>query len=421
LGATATEKILARVSGRPRVVAGDEVSVRPDRIMTYDWPGWTSRFIEQQEADFGGRMAEADRYVIFIDHLVSRGDADEAAAHRPAVEWARKVGANLHEGMGIGHQVSAELGYAVPGAFLIHIDPHVSSLGAFGSLAIGTHRSMLEPWVTGELALTVPAVVEVRLEDELPPHVDGRDLLHHLIAWCGASGFLQRVVEVTGPGAESLSLGARQTICGMLMFGGALAGLTPVDAKVLDYVGPRARGEFEVVEADPDATYADTVELDLGEVEPLVAMPGAATPERLVPVKRAVGTPLSRGYIGSCSSGRIEELRTAAEVLNGRQLHPDFQLTILPTSEAIREQAEAEGLLAILTDAGAQVPRSSCDHCIGYANAMGAGETCISSGVLNVRGRMGSIDSEIYLASAETVAASALAGVISDPREPAAR
>lgn len=417
MGATVTQKILARASGRSAVAVGEDVMTRPDRIMIYDWPGWTSRFIEQQETEFGGRMTDADRYVIFIDHMVTRGDSGEEAAHGPAVEWARKVGAHLHDRMGIGHQVAAELGYAVPGAFLIHIDPHVAGLGAFGSLAVGTHRSMLEPWVTGEMAFTVPAAVEVRLEGELAPHVDARDLLHHLIARRGADGFLQQVVEFSGPGAESLSLGARQTICGMVMFGGALSGLMPVDIAVLDFVTPRAANGFEVFEPDPDARYAETIEIDLAEVEPLVATPGAATPETLKPIEQMVGTPLDRGYIGSCSSGRIEEIRIAAEVLRGRRVHPGFELTIVPTSESIRVQAEEEGLLDALTAAGAKVSYSSCDHCIGYADAMEDGDVCISSGVLNVRGRMGSIDSDIYLASAETIAASALTGAIADPRQ----
>jgi 3-isopropylmalate/(R)-2-methylmalate dehydratase large subunit len=369
--------------------------------MAYDFPGFVDVLIRQLEEDFGVReLDDPDRYVIFIDHLVTRRTAEEADLHRVTREWAARTGVNLHDDEGIGHQVAAELGYAVPGALLVHFDAHISGLGAFGALGLGLHRQLLEPWVTGTLTLKVPETVRVDLTGRLAPHVDARDVLHTLIRRFGADGFLGRVVEFGGPGAASLSDGDRQTLCGMIMFTGGVSALF----------------EHEPMYSDPGATYAGRHTLDLTAVEPFVATPGSANAEHTVPVGAVAGIGVTRGYIGSCASGRIEDLRAAAEVLRGRHVHPGFALTVVPTSSRILEQAEREGLIDVLREAGARVAPSSCDFCFGYASPLHGDEACISTGVLNVRGRMGSPRAAIYIGSASTVAASALSGEIVDPR-----
>jgi 3-isopropylmalate/(R)-2-methylmalate dehydratase large subunit len=304
----------------------------------------------------------------------------------------------------------------VPGTFVVHFDAHVSGLGAFGTLGIGLHRQLLEPWVTGAIELAVPETIRVDLHGELAPHVDARDLLHHLIRTYGADGFLGRVVEFGGPGAAALELGDRQAVCGMIMFTGAVSALFEPDERALEYVASVARTPYDVVASDPDAHYAERIAVDLSAIEPLVVKPGSTNAEHTRPVVAAVGTKVTRGYIGSCSSGRIEDLRAAAAVLRGKRVSPGFDLTIVPTSVRIREQAEREGLIDVLTAAGARIAGSSCDMCFGYARPLKDGEMCISTGTLNVRGRMGSARAGIFMGSAETVAASALAGEIVDPR-----
>ena len=414
---TLTEKILARAAGVPEAAAGEKVTARPDRIMAYDFPGFVDVLIHQLEDDFGVReLDDPDRYVIFIDHLVTRRTPEEAELHRVTREWAQRTGVNLHDDEGIGHQVAAELGYAVPGALLVHFDAHISGLGAFGALGLGLHRQILEPWVTGTLTLEVPEAIRIELSGRLADHVDARDVLHTLIARHGADGFLGRVVEFEGPGAASLSAGDRQTLCGMIMFTGGVSAMFAPDAVALEYVDRVARTPYEALRADAGAAYAEHLTLDLAAVEPFVATPGSSNAQHTVPVSATAGVGLTRGYIGSCASGRIEDLRAAADVLRGRRVKPGFVLTVVPTSRRIHEQAEREGLIEVLREAGATIAGSSCDFCFGYASPLGAGDACISTGVLNVRGRMGSPAAGIYISSAATVAASAVAGEIVDPR-----
>jgi 3-isopropylmalate/(R)-2-methylmalate dehydratase large subunit len=414
---TIAEKILGRAGDRPGTQAGDVVSARPDRILAYDFPGFVDVLIHQLEDDFGIKeLEDPDRYVIFIDHLVTNGTSQEADLHRVTREWAGRTGINLIDDEGIGHHVAAELGFAVPGGFVVHFDAHVSGLGAFGTLGIGIHRQLLEPWVTGRVELTVPGTVRIDLRGELNPHVDARDVLHALIDRHGADGFLDRVVEFGGPAAAAMELGDRQAICGMIMFTGALSAVFGSDQRSLAYVAEVARTPFEPICPDPDANYAERLEVDLDSIEPLVVKPGSTNAEHTVPVEATAGTPVTRGYIGSCASGRIEDLRAAAEILQGKRVDDRFDLTIVPTSARIRAQAEREGLIDVLEAAGATIAGSSCDQCFGYARPLDDGEVCISTGTLNVRGRMGSPRAGIYMASAETVAASALAAEIVDPR-----
>jgi 3-isopropylmalate/(R)-2-methylmalate dehydratase large subunit len=414
---TMAEKILARASGQPGARAGETVTARPDRIMAYDFPGFVDVLVRQLEEDFGVReLDDPDRYVVFIDHLVTRRTPDEADLHRVTRDWAARTGINLHDDEGIGHQVAAELGYAVPGALIVHFDAHISGLGAFGALGLGLHRQLLEPWVTGTLTLEVPETVRIDFEGELAEHVDARDLLHELIRRFGADGFLGKVVEFGGAGAASLSPGERQTLCGMIMFTGGVSALFEPDAVALEYVEAVARTPYVPLWSDEGAAYAARATVDLGAVEPFVATPGSANAEHTVPISAAGGVAVSRGYIGSCASGRIDDLRAAASVLRGRRVHPGFSLTVVPTSARIHEQAEREGLIDVLRDAGATIAGSSCDYCFGYASPLTGDEACISTGVLNVRGRMGSPRAAIYIGSAATVAASAIAGEIADPR-----
>jgi 3-isopropylmalate/(R)-2-methylmalate dehydratase large subunit len=418
VGATATEKILARASGLPSVKAGESVQATPDRIMVYDFPGFVDVLIHQLEDEFGiHQLTTPDRYVVFIDHLVTNGTAEESDLHRVTREWAARTGANLIDNEGIGHHVAAELGYALPGTFVVHFDAHVAGLGAFGTLGIGVHRQILEPWVTETIGLTVPGTVRIDLTGALAPHVDARDLLHTLIWRHGADGFLNHVVEFGGPGASSLGLGERQAVGGMIMFTGAMSALFEADDLVRTYIRSVSDAPISEAVSDADATYVDRIAVDLSTIEPLVVRPGSTNGAHTDSVTAVAGTQVSKGYIGSCASGRIEDIRAAAGLLAGHRVHPSFALTVVPTSNRIRHQAEREGLIEILERAGATVAGSSCDQCFGYARPLAEGEVCISTGTLNVRGRMGSPRSDIYMASAETVAASAIAGRIADPRQ----
>lgn len=418
MGSTITEKILARAGGVESVRARENAPFRPDYMIAYDFPGYTDVMFKQMADDFGiTKVDDPERYVLFIDHLTTRGGEREEEIHKVTRDWGRANGVEVHEGKGIGHQVAAELGYALPGKFLVHFDGHISGLGAFGALGWGVRKDLLEAWVAGSVYLDVPASSQFRLEGTFGPGVDNRDLIHHIIAEFGADSCAHQVMEYVGPGAESMSIDRRQGLCAMAMFTGAVSAIFNPDATSLEYARRVARVDFDPLYSDPDATYAAKYTIDLDALSPQVVLPGSAKSSNTRPVEDLAGTQVQHAYIGSCASGRIEEIRAAASILEGKKVAAGVQLNVVPTSEIIYRQAEDEGLLAILAEAGANVAKSSCDFCIGYASPLKPGDKCISTGVLNISGRMGSTEAEIYMGSAYTVAASALTGKITDPRE----
>jgi len=418
MGSTITEKILARAGGLSEVSPAQNAPFRPDYMIAYDYPGYTDVMFRQMKEDFGiERVKDPERYVLFVDHMTTRNDEKEAAQHKVTREWATQNGVEIHEGVGIGHQVAAELGYAAPGKFLVHFDGHISGLGAFGALGWGVRKDLLEAWVTGAVYLDVPASTRFHLDGSFAVGVDNRDLIHHIIATHGADACAHQVMEYTGPGAESMSIGRRQGLCAMAMFTGAVSAIFNPDELSLEYSRRVARGDFEPVYSDPDAVYSATHHVDLDALSPQVVMPGSAKSRNTRSIEELVGTKLQHAYIGSCASGRIEEIRAAAEIVKGKKVAPGVVFNVVPTSQQIYAQAEAEGLLATLSEAGARVSGSSCDFCVGYASPLSPGDAAISTGVLNISGRMGSTEAQIYMGSAYTVAASALAGHIVDPRE----
>ena len=418
MGRTITEKILARVSDTGTATAGETIRVAPHYMLAYDFPGYTDRFFRQMEEDFGiEQVDDPSRYVMFIDHLTSLGNEREQRIHDVTRKWAEQNRVTVHEGQGIGHQVAAELGYALPGNFLIHFDGHISGLGAFGALGMGVRRDLLEGWVTGHIYLEVPETIRFELSGEMPEGVDGRDLIHHIISRIGADGAAFKVMEFTGPGARAMPIDMRQSLCGMAMFAGGVSAIFNPDDLSLEYSRRVATQDLDPVWSDPDATYADVVEIDLSVLRPQVVRPGSARADNTVDVDEVAGTPVNRAFIGSCVSGRLEDIRAAASVLHGRKIAEDVQMFVVPTSTAIHAQAEAEGLLDTIRESGAHVIESTCDFCFGYAQPLQPGEVCISTGVLNIRGRMGSTDADIYMGSAATVAASAVRGRITDPHE----
>ncbi len=418
MGLTITEKILARAAQQPRVHPGENRAFRPDHMIAYDFPGYTDAMFRQMHEEFGiTELSEPERYLVFIDHMLTRADNNEQQVHQVTRDWCDFYGIQLHEAWGIGHQVTAELGYALPGRFLIHFDGHVSGLGAFGALGWGVRRDLLEAWVTGQIYLDVPSSVRFELTGEFPDQVDNRDLIHEIIARVGADGCAFQVMEFTGPGAEAMSIDRRQGLCGMAMFTGAVSAIFNPDQRALDHAATVATTPYEPLSSDPDATYADVHHIDLAQLSPRVVLPGSSKGENTRAAESLADTAISKAFIGSCASGRLEDIRSAAEVLRGRRIADDVQLNVVPTSKEIHRDAEDEGLLDVLRDAGANIAVSSCDFCFGYQKPLQPGDNCISTGVLNISGRMGSPEANIYMGSAATVAASAVTGTITDPRE----
>ncbi|MGI3169008.1 3-isopropylmalate dehydratase large subunit [Pseudooceanicola sp. C21-150M6] len=416
MGYTIVEKILARVSDRDHVKAGDEVMAKPDYVHAYDFPGYTDVYFKQMKEDFGiEKVAEPERYAMFIDHMVPACTPKEEELHIGTRQWCKENDVPLFERRGIGHQVASEVGYAVPGAFVVHFDGHISQLGTFGTLAMGIRRNLLEALVKERISIKVPQTVRVNLHGTLQKGVMARDVFHHLVREMGPASCRFQVLEIGGPGLDQLSTEGLQTITGLAMFTGAVTAIVNPDQKRLDYALPRARKKLDPVYSDPDAEYSIVHDIDMSNLEPLVVIP--PTPSNTRELKDYLGLDLNLGYLGSCASGRIEDIAVAAQILEGKTVAPGFQLNVVPTSQEIMAEAGRRGYLSILAEAGAFVSAPSCDYCFGRMGTMSPNQRAVSTGTLNVRGRMGSPDSEIYLCNAATVAASALEGKIADPRK----
>lgn len=416
MGYTISEKILARAAGLDAVKAGDEIMAKPDYVLAYDFPGYTDVYFKQMKEEFGiEKVAEPERFGIFIDHMVPVATPKEEELHQGTRKWCAENGVELFERRGIGHQVAAEVGYATPGAFVVHFDGHISQLGTFGTLAIGMRRNVFEAFVREKVSIKVPQTVRVNLTGELTPGVMARDVFHHLVRVLGPSSCRFQVLELGGPGIDTLTTEGIQSITCLAMFTGAITAIVNPDQKRLDYALPRARKQLEPVYSDPDAEYSAVHEIDLSGLEPIVVIP--PTPANTRNLSEFLGLEVQTGYLGSCASGRLEDIEIAAKILEGRQVKTGFMLHVIPTSQAIMAEAGRRGYISTLVEAGAFVSSPTCDFCFGRIATMTENQRAVSTGTLNVKGRMGSPDSEIYLCNAATVAASAIEGRIADPRQ----
>ena len=416
MGYTLAEKVLARACGRDFVRAGDEVMAKPDFVVVYDFPGYTDVIFKQMKEDFGiERVAEPERFAVFIDHMVPVATAKEEELHIQTRDWCREQNVALYERRGIGHQVAAELGYASPGAFVVHFDGHISQLGAFGTLAIGLRRNILEAFVRDQVSMKVPHTTRINLVGTLRRGVMARDIFHHIVRVLGPSSCRFQVMEIGGPGVAGISIEGRQTICGLAMFTGAVTAVINPDDLSRAYTDQRSRLHLPPVSSDPDAVYAAVHEIDVSDLEPIIVIP--PNPANTRNLSEHLGLPLNAGYLGSCASGRLEDLRIAAQILKGRRVKDGFSLHVIPTSQEIMARAADEGLISTLVEAGAFTSSPSCDYCFGRIAVLSPGQRAVSTGTLNVAGRMGSPDSEIFLCNAAVVAASAIEGQITDPRK----
>lgn len=416
-GKTMVEKIISRISGGAPVSAGDEVRIRPDFVMAYDFPGYTDVIFRTVEEQFGlTELPAPERFAIFIDHMVPAIDPKEEEFHAQTRAWCAKFGIDCIEREGIGHQVAGETGYGVPGAFAVHYDGHISQLGALGTLAVNMPRqTLVEAFVREYIDFQVPQTVRLNLVGRVRPGVMARDLFHGIVQQLGNKFARFAVLELGGEVIDQLSLDGRQALTSISMFTGALSAVIKPDQAMLDYALPLARIDLDPVSSDPDCTYSAEYTIDVSEIEVMVAQP--PSPSRTTPLSEVSGTEVQVGYIGSCASGRIEDLRAAAKVLKGKTLAPGFSLHVVPTSRRIMAQAAREGLLEVFSECGAFVSSASCDFCYGRIATMREGQRAVSTGTLNVKGRMGSPDSEIFLVNAAVVAQTAIDGRIPDPAQ----
>lgn len=410
---TIAEKIFSRVAGRP-MSAGTEHVFPPDLITAYDYPGYIDKY-EQQMIELGiNKVRNPERFVLFIDHLYPANNAASQEIHRITRRFADNYGFKLYEGHGIGHQVISEKGYIRPGMFVTHFDGHISTIGALGAIGIGIRNSMIEAFATGEVSLVVPATLRVNLQGTLQRGVTARDVFHWLVRKIGPAGARQCVIEYGGKGLSSIDMDGRFTLCNLAMFLGGISAVMETDEKTDQWLQQATGKSQPPVAADPGARYQREISLDLTEVEPVLVAP--PSPANTIAISDAVGTRIDSGYIGSCASGRLLDFAQALEILEGKQVADGFRLHAVPTTTEIQAQMSELGMTPKLIRAGAQVHVSTCDFCTGQMGALAAGERSVSTGTLNIPGRMGSNQAEIFTASPYTIAATAIHGKIVDPR-----
>jgi homoaconitate hydratase family protein len=415
VGRTLTEKILGRKAGKD-VQAGEVVTVSPDYILSHD----NSAAIIQEFKKLGvGRVKEPGKIVIVLDHIVPAADEKYAQNHKAIREFVAEQGIpNFFDiNAGICHQVLPEQGFALPGKVIVGSDSHTPSYGALGAFAAGIGRTETAcTWATDEIWLRVPETLRVDLSGRMRPGVFAKDLSLKLIGDHGAEMANYKAVEYAGPAASAFSVGSRLTLANMSAEMGAKNGYFAPDEKVLKWLEGRARESFTPVASDPDARYESVLAYDLDGLEPQVACPH--TVDNVKAVAAVSGRPVNQILIGTCTNGRLEDLEAAAAILKGRKVHRSVRVLVIPASWEVYRAALGSGALAALVEAGCVVLNSGCGPCLGaHEGLLAAGEVCLSTSNRNFRGRMGHRDSEIYLASPATAAASAVTGRITDPRE----
>jgi 3-isopropylmalate/(R)-2-methylmalate dehydratase large subunit len=415
MGMTIAEKILAIHAGKRSVSPKEIVDARIDYVMVNDVTGLPAFEVFEE---FGSTPI-CEKTVLIQDHYVPNKDVASAEQAKSMREFARKYAINKHFDVGrsgVCHQIMIEHGFAAPGRLIVGADSHTCSYGALGALSTGIGSSeAASAMATGELWFRVPESQKFIVDGQLGKYVMGKDIILHIIGDIGVSGSLYRSMEFYGSAIVSLTLSDRITISNMAIEAGAKCGIIPPDEKVFDYLKDRVIGEYSPVYADKDAEYEDTFEYDAAEIRPMVAKPHL--PENVVPASE-INVAIDQAYLGSCTNGRIEDLRSAAAVLAGRKVHPDVRMIVVPASKSVFEAALSEGLIEVFMDADAYVAGPTCGACLGgYMGVLAKGERCVSSTNRNFIGRMGHKDSEVYLANPAVVAASAITGRITDPED----
>lgn len=410
---TLVEKVLARASGGAAVTPGSIVWATPDltTMPELSYPAYVKRL-----KDVGiHQLTYPERIVVAIDHETPVHSVAGAVRIRLTKSLAReqKVG-HLFDGEGITHPLVVERGLVRPGMFVAGADTHTSGLGAVGALAMAFSMEVAMVMATGRIWLKVPGTIRVTVSGQLRPGVGARDIVLKVMSLIGEDEASYCVVEYTGDTVSRLTVPERMTLCGLSVDMGADAGVVAADEVTLQYLERAGILGATPVASDADAEFAREVVIDAVHLEPHVSVP--PSPTNVCKVSDVSDVAIQHAYIGSCASGNMAELRAAAAILKGRKVHPEVQLLVIPATRRVHEQAMKEGVLAELMEAGAQIAASTCGPCFGGLAQLAPGDVRISTSTRNDPGRMGSTEARIYLASAMTVAASAISGHIADPR-----
>jgi len=419
LGKTISQKIAERASGSASVQPGDILSVNVDLAMMHDSSG--PRRIGKTMERLGRGVWDPDKVVIVSDHFVPANDGVEAEILRVTRDFAKAHGIKrFHEAEGICHIVPVEMGYVRPGMMYVGADSHSTTAGSMGAFAIALGSTdMLGVMVTGETWIKVPETIKVTWTGSLPNQVTAKDMMLGLIQQLGGDGATYKAVEYCGQAVDALPMDERIVLSNMAIELGAKAGIIAPNQVVFDYLTDRGvtHADFTPVYADEDAEYVQEVRIDVSRLVPLVARPHAPENVDEATVVEREGIQIHQAYIGACTGAKYADLKAAATVLRGQRVAPGVRLLVAPASVRVFKQAIEDGIVGQLLEAGATFLPSGCGACAGIGHGiLASGEVCISSTNRNFPGRMGNRASSVYLGSPATVAASAVAGYICDPR-----
>ncbi len=416
MGHTFAEKVLAQKAGLEETVAGQIVEVMPDVALSHDNTAAIAGIFRKIGVT---RVARPDIHVVILDHACPAPTTRHAQNHKDIRQFVAEQGiVHFYDvGRGVCHQVLAEEGFALPGALVIGSDSHTPTAGAFGAFAAGIGRSeMASIMATAHIWLRVPESLKIVIHGQLREGVTSKDLALHVIGDLGADGGLYQSVEWHGEGVAALDMESRMVIPNLMAEMGAKNGYIPPDEVTFTWLKGRARGPYEPVYPDPDAEYDRVVEYEADKVEPVVARPH--TVDNVVPVREVAGTRVDQAFLGTCTNGRLSDLAAAARVLEGRKVAPGVRLIVIPASSEVYLAALDAGYLRTFVEAGAVVESPGCGPCMGnHLGVPAEGEVVISTANRNFQGRMGTRESEVYLASPLVVAASAVAGEIVHPHD----
>ncbi len=418
MGKTITEKIMAAHSGKNVVRPGEIINARIDTVMCHDVT--TPPAISMLENLDMDSVFDPEKIVVIPDHFVPNKDIQSAELAKRLRDWVNRHGfKNYYEvgQNGVCHAVLPEDGWVLPGNVIVCGDSHTCTHGALGAFSTGIGSTDLAAAIyAGELWFKVPDSIKFILSGSLPKGVYSKDIILEIIHRIGVDGALYKAMEFTGPIIDELSVEARFTITNMAIEAGGKSGIINPDEKTLEYVRERTDKQFTAYTSDSDAVYSEVVEIDCSELDPVVAFPHL--PSNVKSAKDSGDVTVDQVYIGSCTNGRIEDLRVAAEIFKGNKVARGTRCIVVPASTKIWRQAMAEGLFDIFSDANCVVSSPTCGACLGgWMGVLASGEKCVSTTNRNFVGRMGSPESEVYLASPATAAATALTGHITDPRE----
>lgn len=412
---TISEKILSRACGK-EVRAGEIVNAKVDKAMSHENAALVSKVFNEIGVR---RVWDAEKIVIILDHRAPANSIKTAEGHKAIREFVDAQGIKHFYDIkaGICHQVMVEFGHVLPGTLIVGTDSHTTTYGAFGAFSTGIGATeMAGVWATGELWLRVPESFRIEIDGSLPSRVYAKDVILSIIGELGADGANYKAVEFYGSAVSRMSISERMTLCNMSMEMGAKAGIVQVDEKTFEFLKGRVKEKFDAVYPGANAEYERVLSYDISTLEPKVACPHSVDDVRSI--KDVEGIRIDQAVLGSCTNGRLDDLEVAVEILDGRKVHENVRLLVIPASFEVYLEALRKGIIERLIESKGIILNPGCGPCLGAHQGILAGkERCISSTNRNFKGRMGSPDSEIYLASPATVASSALKGEITDPRE----